>query len=321
VVTTTDQSKSEGHATKARSDPETPVVSAPGTHPGRRASLGTYVFVLPALVLVVGVIYFAIIYTLRVSVLDWDGLSPDQKYVGMRNYVELIKDPIFWSTLKHMAIFSMTIFIQMALGLLFALILYSRIRFKMIYKVVLFVPVVLSPAVMAPIFRHIFDADGELNGVLHFVGLGSLAHPWLADPRTSLYVVIAINVWQWTGFSFVLYYAALTQIDDTVLEAARIDGATNWRLVRYIVMPLTRGTSLTLIILGIIGVIKTFDVPFLVTGGGPARASEFLSTYLYREGIVDFHVGYGAALTTVLVALSLILTTGQIRRYRMEGSR
>ena len=278
-----------------------------------------YLYVLPAMVMVLGIVYFAIGYTLRVSLLDWDGISPEQRSVGWANYSHVLRDPIFWSAIWHMTVYSLAILIQMALGLLFAILLHSNLKAKSFYKVLLFIPVVLAPAVMAPVFRQILDADGQLNGVLHAIGLDTLAHPWLADPGTALYALIAINVWQWTGFSFILYFAGLTQVDASLLEAARIDGAGNWRIVRSLLVPLTKGTSVTLLVLGVIGTVKTFDIPYLVTGGGPARSTEFLATYLYQQGITNFHAGYGAALTSVLMAVALLLAGWQIRRLRAGG--
>jgi raffinose/stachyose/melibiose transport system permease protein len=292
-------------------------VTSSASHGPRRNNLTGYLYVAPAVLLVVGIVYFAVGYTLRMSVLDWDGLSPDPVGVGLGNYARLLEDPVFWRSLGHMAMFALAVLVQMALGLGFAILLHSGVRAKTLYKVLLFLPVVLAPAVMAPVFRQIFDADGQLNTVLRAVGLDALAHPWLADPSTALYALIAVNIWQWTGFSFVLYYAGLTQVDASLIEAARIDGAGNWRVIYSLLIPLTRGTTVTLAILGVIGTIKTFDIPYLVTGGGPARSTEVLATYLYQQGITDFHVGYGAALTVVLMVMSLILTVSQVRRFQL----
>lgn len=289
---------------------------------GTKALLGltSYLWILPAVAFVVAIVYYSVGYTVVVSTLDWDGISPERTSVGFDNYVRVFHDPIFWLAMKHMLIFSVTIVLQIVLGALAAVLLHSRVRLAAVYKTLLFVPVIIAPAVMAPIFRQMFDADGQLNQLLRNIGLGALAHPWLADPATALYVLMAITVWQWTGFSFLLYYASLGQLDPHVLEAARIDGAGNWRIVFNIIVPLSRGTTLTLLILGVIGTLRTFDIPYLISGGGPARTTEFLSTYLYEQGISNSHAGYGAALTVVLMALALMLTIPQVRRYREAGA-
>ena len=191
----------------------------------------------------------------------------------------------------------------------------------MLYKVIIFVPVVLAPAIMAPVFRHMFAPDGELNWVLHDVGLGSLAQPWIGQTSTALPVIMAITIWEWTGVTFVLYYAAMTQIDQSILEAARMDGAGNIRTLRSIVWPELRGTTVALAILSAIGALKTFDVPYLVTIGGPNYATEFLGTYIYRMTIPQDHVGYGAALSIILLVVALVMAIlFQIAGREREGA-
>jgi ABC-type sugar transport system permease subunit len=253
--------------------------------------------------------YYAIGYTGYISTLDWDGVSPYPESVGGDNYTRILHDPIFWGAVRHTVVFYVVTFVvQTFLGLLFAVLMHSRIRLAAEYKEIVFVPVVLAPAIMAPVFRHMFAPDGEVNALLDAVGLGSLAQPWIGQPSTALPVIMFITIWEWTGVTFVLYYAAMTQIDPSVLEAARIDGAGPVRLLRSIIWPEMRGTTVALAILGAIGALKTFDVPYLVTIGGPNYATEFLGTYIYRMTIPLNHVGYGAALSIILLAVALIMS-------------
>jgi ABC-type sugar transport system permease subunit len=165
--------------------------------------------------------------------------------------------------------------------------------------------VVLAPAVMAPVFRQIFAADGQLNWVLDHIGLSALAQPWLAQSETALPVIMVITVWEWTGLTFILYYAAMGQIEPEMVEAARLDGAGNVRVVWDIVWPSLRGTTTALLMLSAISALKTFDIPYLVTGGGPNYATEFLGTLIYRQSIPQSNVGYGAALSILLLILAL----------------
>jgi ABC-type sugar transport system permease subunit len=265
-------------------------------------------WILPALVLTVGLIYYGIGYTGYISTLNWDGISPGPEHVGANNYTRIVHDPVFWDAVRHTVIFFVVTFvIQTVLGLVFAVILHARLRLAAVYKVIVFVPVVLAPAIMAPVFRHMFAPDGELNAVLHHVGLGGLAQPWIGQTSTALPVIMFITIWEWTGVTFVLYYAAMTQIDPSVLEAARMDGAGNLRTLVSIIWPELRGTTVALAMLGAIGALKTFDVPYLVTIGGPNYATEFLGTYIYRMTIPLSHVGYGAALSIILLVVALIM--------------
>jgi len=278
-------------------------------------------WILPALVLTVGLIYYGIGYTGYISTLNWDGISPGPASVGAKNYTRIVHDPVFWEAVRHTVIFFVVTFvIQTILGLVFAVILHARLRLAAVYKVIVFVPVVLAPAIMAPVFRHMFAPDGELNAVLRHIGLGSLAQPWIGQTGTALPVIMFITIWEWTGVTFVLYYAAMTQIDPSVLEAARMDGAGNLRTLVSIIWPELRGTTVALAMLGAIGALKTFDVPYLVTIGGPNHATEFLGTYIYRMTIPLSHVGYGAALSIILLVVALVMALAlQLAGREREG--
>lgn len=298
-------------------------VTGADTGPGTRRRLrpSGYLWILPALVLCVGLIYYCIAYTAVISTWDWDGIDPFPEKVGAENYVRIAQDPIFWRTIRHTVVFFVVTFVaQTALGVVFAVLLHSRVWLGVVYKVIIFIPVVLAPAITAPVFRRLYAPDGQFNWVLEHVGLGALAQPWLGQESTALPVIMAITVWQWTGLTFVLYFAAMSQIDPSVLEAARIDGAGNLRILASIIWPGVRGTTVALGILSAIGALKTFDVPYLVAVGGPNYATEFLGTYIYRKTIAQSHVGYGAALSVILLVLALTFAiVMQVRGREKDG--
>ena len=282
--------------------------SGGGTSRRRRLQPQGLPWILPALVLCVGLIYYCIWYTAVISTWNWDGINPNPREVGAGNYIRIAQDPIFWRTIRHTAVFFVVTFVvQTALGFIFAALLHSRVKLAVVYKVIIFIPVVLAPAITAPVFRRMFAPDGQVNGLLEFLGLGFLAQPWIGQESTALPVIMAVTVWQWTGLTFVLYFAAMGQIDQSTIEAARIDGAGNFRTLTHIIWPGVRGTTLAMAILSAIGALKTFDVPYLITVGGPNYATEFLGTYIYRQTIPLGHVGYGAALSIILLVLALIM--------------
>jgi len=263
-------------------------------------------WILPALVLVLGLVYFSIGYTVYLSTLSWDGTSPIAQPVGAANFVQMTKDPSIKQALEHTVVFYVVTFvIQTALGFSLAAILHTKVKLRTLHKVIIFIPTVLAPATMAATFRTFFSDTGLLNETLRAVGLGFVAHPWLGDPKTALAAVMMVTIWQWTGMTFILYFAAMSQIDPEILEAARIDGAGNLRTLTAIVWPSCRGTTLVMAILGLIGAFKTFDWPWLITVGGPGRATEFLGTAIYRQAIRMHHVGYGAAISLVLLVLAI----------------
>lgn len=273
---------------------------------GRLAGMSGLPWILPTFIFVVGVIYYSVGYTFYVAGLNWDGLSRFAEPVGLGNFQKMLSDPILGATLWHTLVFWVVTFVvQTALGFTLAALAHSPVKFVTLHKVVIFIPTVLAPATMAPVFRNFYADDGFVNNLLRGVGLGSLAHPWLADASFALIVIMLITVWQWTGLWFILYYAAMSQIDSQVLEAARIDRAGNLRSLWYIVWPACRPTTVSLAMLSFIGALKTFDIPYLVTEGGPYRSTEFLGTYIYRVGIRQAHMGYASALSVVLLVLAI----------------
>ncbi|AMM21574.1 ABC transporter permease [Frondihabitans sp. PAMC 28766] len=282
-----------------------------------------FIWILPALVVSVGLIYYCIIYTGYISTLNWDGVSPDKISVGLKNYVMIFGDRVFWKAMIHTIIFFVVTFVfQVFLGLLFAVLLHSKVKVAAVYKVVVFLPVVLAPATMAPVFRQIYSPTGEFNTLLSHIGLGFLQQPWLGQSSTSLSVIMSIAIWSGTGISFILYFAAMSQIENEILEAARIDGAGNIRTIVSIVWPGLRGTTVAIAILTAIGSLKTFDIPWLVSQAGPNYSTEFLGTFIYREGVPLNAVGFAAALSVMLlilaVAIAIILRLGGRERGIVE---
>lgn len=277
-----------------------------------------YLYVLPAVLLVVGVVYAGVGYNGWVSTLDWNGIAPTHRSAGIGQYVKALQDPIVWSAIWHTLVFAIiTISVQMVLGLLMALLLSGGVRAAGVYRVLMFIPVVMAPAAVSTAFREILQPDGAFNGVLETVGLGSLGQAWLADANWALLAIAGVNIWQWTGFSFILYQAALAQVDRDAIEAAQMDGASPWRIVRSIVIPQLTGTHATLAVIGLIGALKTFDLVFLTTGGGPSRSTEFLTTYIYEQTVERFNAGYGAALSMILLIVAMALTVVQMAAYRI----
>jgi len=245
-----------------------------------------YVYIVPALILSVGLIYFCIGYTGYISTLNWDGVSPDPIEVGFQNFLTLFKDADFYRALSHTAIFLVAAFLfQAGLGFIFAALLHS--------------------ATMAPVFRQIYAPTGQFNAVLGFLGLHWLEQPWLGQVSTSLAVITSIAIWSGMGVSFILYFAAMSQVEPEILEAARIDGASNFRILLSIVWPSVRGTTLAIAVLTAIASLKTFDIPWLVAEAGPNYSTEFLGTFIYREAIPLNAVGYAAAISIMLLVLAL----------------
>lgn len=286
----------------------------------RGAGAGAYLYVLPALALIAVTALYSIAANVVYSTWDWNGISDSHVGVGLRNYADLVHDRVFWKAIANTLVFGVaTVSLQMVLGFSLAVLVRTRTRGRGVLRTLLFVPVVISPAIIATSFRVLLTPDGAFNQLLRGLGMTGFDHGWLTDPKTALATIIAINVWQYTGYSFVIYDAAISQIEPSIIEAARLDGLGALGMSTRIVAPLVKGSHMVLVVLGLISALKTFDVVFLTTGGGPGVETEFLSTYIYRQVISQFHAGYGAALSVVLVAVAMVFAVLQVRLVQRQA--
>ena len=278
-------------------------------------------YILPSFIFITVFFFYPIGYIFGISFLEWNGISQNKSFIGLDNYKNFFTDPIAMKSLGNQILWGIiTILSQMFLGLTMAILLRSQAKFKIFYKLIFFLPNIISVAVVAYVFNKIYDNNfGELNYFLDSIKLNFLQHPWLGDPDTALYCLMIANIWQWTGFSFLLYHAGMTQINEELYESARIDGANIFNIVRNIIIPLLKPTHIALMILGVIGTLKTFDIIYLTTGGGPARSTEFLSTYIFQKGILEFKASYASTMALMIVLIALVITVLQVKVYNRRG--
>tara|TARA_B100000470_G_C19774226_1_gene384523 strand:- start:580 stop:1452 length:873 start_codon:yes stop_codon:yes gene_type:complete len=278
-------------------------------------------YILPSFIFITVFFFYPIGYIFGISFLEWNGISQNKSFIGLDNYKNFFTDPIAMKSLGNQILWGIiTILSQMFLGLTMAILLRSQAKFKIFYKLIFFLPNIISVAVVAYVFNKIYDNNfGELNYFLDSIKLNFLQHPWLGDPDTALYCLMIANIWQWTGFSFLLYHAGMTQINEELYESARIDGANIFNIVRNIIIPLLKPTHIALLILGVIGTLKTFDIIYLTTGGGPARSTEFLSTYIFQKGILEFKASYASTMALMIVLIALVITVLQVKVYNRRG--
>lgn len=271
-------------------------------------------FLLPALALFAMFVVYPIIYNVQASTLDWDGVNPGT-FVGFDNYVALFKDPTFLITLRNSAYWiPLTIVPQALIGFLLALALNRGIFASTVYRALFFIPAILSPVVVGIVWQRIMDPfNGVFASVGKATGLEWLGSNFLADPATAIFAVIFVNIWMWTGFSMLFYLAGLQLIDTSVLEAARIDGANPFQTTVRITFPLLRSTHLSLLLLGIIGSLKTFELVYVLTQGGPAHASEMLPTYAFQQAFQLQSVGYASTISVVLIVIAVAGSLSMVR--------
>ncbi|MGW7238494.1 carbohydrate ABC transporter permease, partial [Streptomyces sp. NPDC054804] len=247
----------------------------------------------------------------------WDGVSAPQ-FVGLDNFREMAHDDVFRSAAGHTVLW-LVLFggLSAVLGLAAALLLQQERRGVGFYRAALFLPVVFSLVATALVWQAIYQPDGVLNRLLQGVGLGSLQHAWLADQDTALYAVIVPALWRQIGYVMVLYLAGLKGIDPALYEAAKVDGASALQRFRHVTLPQLRSVNAVVLSVIVIDSLRSFDVVWSLTRGGPYHSSELLSTYMYSTAFQSLRLGYGSALAVVI----FVLAFGVIASYLLRAFR
>jgi raffinose/stachyose/melibiose transport system permease protein len=275
-------------------------------------------FVAPALLVYAAIVLYPAASGVLYAFTDWSGLG-DWSFVGLRNFDSLLGDDRALGSLKNTLLLTVAIVVvQNGVGLLLALGVHARIKSRMLLRAIFFAPVVVSPVMVAFLWKYVYNPDpgAGLNGLLGAVGLGSLRQDWLGDPSLALWSVAAMVVWQHAGYSMVIFLAGLEGIGKDVQEAATIDGAGPFTRFRYVIWPLLAPSTTINVMLSTIGGLKLFDQVFAATGGGPGYATETLSTVLYKEAFVFGRYGYSTAVALVLALFVAAVSLVQIRYLR-----
>lgn len=282
---------------------------------GKKNNWVAYLYILPLLIFSTALVYYCIVNTVKVSFTDWDGMSDTYQFIGWKNYAKMLADSVFWTSVVNNIIFFIgTVFVQAGLGFLLAVLLKRRLPGSNLFKAVYFMPIAMATSIITAIFKIIMDpTNGVLNQFLRAVHLDMLAMSWLGDPKIALFSVIVVNIFQWMGFSMITYYAGLMALPEDVYEAAKIDGAGFWRTTVSVTFPMLKGTTNVLIVLGIVGSLKTFDLVKLLTGGGPGRTTTVMNTYLYEKAFSDFNAGGAASIGVAILVIAVIMSFLQIK--------
>ncbi len=279
-----------------------------------------YLFILPALILFVVFVALSMAYSLVISFADY-GLTGIKEFVGLRNYQGLIRDPIFWKSFRNTAFYIVTVVpIQLILGLIMALALNQGIRGRTVYRLIYFMPVVTTIVAGAIVFRLLLATNGPLNNLMGsiytLIGLPFRDTNWLGSSAFSKWAVVILTLWKNTGFTMVVYLAALQGVPQELYDAAETDGAGAWARFRNVTLPLISPTTFFLLILQMIGAFQLFTEPFVMTRGGPANTSLSVVQYIYNAGFRDIRMDKASAMAWVLFAFILLFTLIQNRLQR-----
>lgn len=317
-TSTTDTSRPPQHGggTGDRSQPATDVAtSAPRRRrPGAaRESLLFVGLVLPNVLVIVTFAYYPAIYNFFLSFTDWDLLTPRPEWVGLRNYERLFTGSEFYGVLANTAIFvGVALVATLVGGLAIGSLLAQRLRFSGFARTMVFAPHMLPGAAIGILWLFMFDPRYGLSRWL-FSLVGADSPSWTTTSTWSIWAITIAYAWQRLGFVAIIYYAAILDLPTDVIEAARMDGATGWRLTREIALPLLSPVTFFLIITGIVSSAQAFDIIATLTGGGPGTSSTTLTWMVYQEAFIDFDVGRSAATATVLFLLLAVVTLIQAR--------
>jgi raffinose/stachyose/melibiose transport system permease protein len=275
-------------------------------------------YLVPTLAINFAIILIPALLTIALAFFRWDGISAPV-FNGLGNFQALAGDRVFWSALTNNLIWTaIFLVVPIAMGLLAATMLLVARRGRTFFQVIYFLPVIIATAITARVWQGmIYSPVTGVFGLLQKNGL-PVVNP-LSLPTTALFGVASVDLWHWWGFLCVIFFAALRQVPQEQIEAARIEGATFWQMMRYVLLPGIRPTITLMMIMTVIWSFLVFDFVYILTQGGPAFSSEVLSTLAYRKAFYDLNVGQAAATALVISLFGLVATYFYIRVQSQEG--
>ncbi len=286
------------------------------THP-----FAPYLWVLPA-----ALIYFVfkllpMIVGIYLALLRWDGIEP-AKFIGLRNFQRMFEDEVIGLALLNNVKYALgTVIGKTVLALFLALLLNQSFRARGFYRTALFTPVVMSFVVVGILWTWLYNAQfGLVNNLLHALRLDALILDWLGDTRIALWALVVVDIWKWYGFHMVIFLAGLQTIPNELYEAARIDGASRLNQLIHITLPLLQPVMLVNVTMALMGAFNVFDIPYVMTEGGPANSTIVMALHIYLRGFKFYRFGYAAAMSYVLLLLVTILAAIQIKLMSREST-
>ncbi|MEZ5075684.1 MAG: sugar ABC transporter permease [Solirubrobacterales bacterium] len=279
-----------------------------------------WAFVLPAVVIIIGLAIVPIVWSLVLSFKSADLISPSQ-WVGLSNYDALLSDPKLREAIQHTVVYTaLFVPISIALGLFLAIALNRPIRLIGIYRTAILAPFIASVAAQGVLFSFIFDQRfGVANAVLDNLGLGRMG--FLGDPDQALFVIVLIGIWGGIGFPLVIYLAALQDVPRELIDAAAVDGARRWGVLRHVVLPQLYPVTIFLAVWQTLLSLQLFDLVYATTRGGPLDATFVIVYYIYNQAFELFNAGYAAAIAYVVALFLLVLVAAQLGYNRWRARR
>ncbi|RUS44309.1 carbohydrate ABC transporter permease [Cohnella sp. AR92] len=269
------------------------------------------IFILPALILYVGIVFVPILVSFYTGMLNWNGIG-ESKFVGFENYKDILfNDNLFWPAARRTLLYAVASMIEIPFCLMMAVLLNRYVRKANTLVSIYFTPVILSVVVIGQLWKTIYNPTsmgGMLNQFLINIGLDSWTHTWLSETNIAIYCIYFVSLWQYFGYHLLIQFTGVQNIPNEIYEAAKIDGADGFKADRYITLPMIVPIFKISIVLAFIGSLQSFDMIWVMTGGGPAHATDTIATYMYTSSFLSQKFGYGSALASLLVVLCLVIT-------------
>lgn len=244
----------------------------------------------------------------RLSFTDWDGYSPQKSFVGLENYLSMLRNKDLWLSLKNNAVYFVVHLFMIIVELAFAVLLTSRLRAAKFYKTMVFMPYIINGVAIAYAFSYFFSPiNGAFDAILTSLHLESLIRNWLSDPKIVNYVLASVSLWRFSGYHVILFMAALQSIPQDTMEAARVDGANSWQLFRYVQIPAIMLMVDFVLFDNIRGALQVFDIPFVMTAGGPGYASSTFTLYTIKTAFTFSNFGLASTMAVAIMFMIVLI--------------
>lgn len=272
--------------------------------------LSAYVFIGPAALVMAIACLYPVLTAGKLAFYDWSLGTPweSARYVGLQMFEALLHDPAVLRSLVTTLEFSaIVVSCEMALGIALALMLERPVRGMATFRTFFILPMMVAPIVVGLTWRYLFDSQyGMINQLLQLFGIAP--HAWLADPQLAFVAIVIADIWQWTPFVFIMIMAGLQNIDGSVMEAARIDGASPLQAIFKVKLPMLMPIIVVTLLMRVIDAFRVLEVIYMMTFGGPADSTEILSLHIYKTAFVSQKLGYASSVSVLLLAVVLVLS-------------
>jgi multiple sugar transport system permease protein len=281
-----------------------------------------YVLIAPAVFIILLIGLYPILHSLVVSFQDVSALFENYGFVGFMNYGRLFGDERLWYAMLHtLVITAIALPLELVLGLLMAQLFLEKMPLRQLMVALAIIPSVLSPVVVGASWRLMFDDRfGPINAAIRLLFDESFSLPWVISPIAVYPALLITEVWQWTPFMFLMLYAALSNVDQSLEEAAKIDGAGYWTIFFRIALPVIWPVMAIALIIRALDLVRIFDIAWVLTRGGPGTFTETISIYLYQRGFRQFETSYTAAMVVMIVIVLSVVVVWFLRRMEMTGA-